>query len=58
MISGLVKQQGKVVLFPSNYVCEEIQEGYRWKGMTTPGLLFEDLPTHNSYDQFPYLRTY
>lgn len=41
-----------------NYVCEEIREGYRWKGMTTPGLLFEDLPMHNSYDQFPYLRTY
>ena len=33
MISGLVKQQGKVVLFPSDHVCEEIQEVYRWKGM-------------------------
>ena len=62
MISGLhvVKPQGKVVLhvFPSDYVCDEIQEVYRWKGMTTPGLLLEDLPIHNSYDQFPYLRAY
>ena len=61
MISGLhvVKQLGKVVLFPSDYVWEEIQEVYTCrKGMTTPGLLFEDLPIHNSYDQFPYLRTY
>ena len=62
MISGLhvVKQQRKVVLFSSDYDWEEIQEVYtcRWKGMTTPGLLFEDLPIHNSYDQFPYLRTY
>ena len=60
MISGLhvVKQQRKVVLFSSDYVCEEIQEVYRWKGMTTPSLLFEDLPIHNSYDQFPDLRAY
>ena len=59
MISGLVEQQGKVVLFPSDYVCEEIQEVYWWKGITTPhsaGLLFEDLPIHKRYDQFPYLR--
>ena len=33
MISGLVKQQGNVVLFPSDHVCEEIQEVHRWKGM-------------------------
>ena len=33
MISGLVEQQGKVALFPSDHVCEEIQEVYRWKGM-------------------------
>ena len=60
MISGLhvVKQQRKVVLFSSDYVCEEIQEVYRWKGLTTPGLLFEDLPIHDSYDQFPDLRAY
>ena len=47
MISGLVEQQGKVVLFPSDYICEEIQEVYWWKGITTPrlaGLLFENLP--------------
>ena len=56
MISGLVEQQEKVLLFPSNYVCKEIPDVYRWKGMTTPGLLFEDLPIHNSYDQFPFLK--
>ena len=39
-------------------VCEEIQEVYRWKGMATPGLLFEDLTIHNSYDQFPDLMAY
>ena len=59
MISGLVEQQGKVVLFPSDYVCEEIQEVYWWKGIITPrlaGLLFENLPIHKRYDPFPYLR--
>ena len=51
MISELVEQQGKVVLFPSDYVWEEIQEVYtcRWKGMATPGLLFED--SRPSYSQ-------
>ena len=61
MISGqhVVKQQGKVVrhVFPSDYFCEEIQEVYRWTGMTTPVLLL-DLPIYNSYDQFPYFRAY